>query len=205
MKSKDIEQQLSELVDGTLPVEQAERVKRRLAADPALAEEHRLYASLAKVLDEMAAEPVPEVDWELQRQTIQSRMERAALLAPPASAWSRRLVRWSAAVTAAAAILAIALLGRWWLLAPGAGEPAPSLEVVWASPTTAADEGLAAGPVRPVAEATEELVVAYNPSAGALAGPVQPVSALAAPGRAGTIIISVAAPAPAADWAWEGL
>ena len=205
MKPKDIEQNVCELVDGLLPVEQAEEVRQRLAADPRLAEEHRLYQSLTSVLDEMAAEPMPLVDWELQRQTIQAAMERDALLTPSVSPWPRRLIRWSAAVTAAAAVFVALLLSRGLLIGPSA-PPAPGgLEVAWVLPVAFGEGALDAAPVRPALPATEELAVAYSEPDGVGAGGRSLASALVRPRRPGTIIISAAGPTQASDWTWEDL
>lgn len=202
MKPKDIEQLISEWVDGTLSADQVEQVTRRLAADPALATEHRLHKALASVLADIAAEPMPPVDWELQRQMIQAAMERDALLSPPARTWPRRLVRWSAAVTAAAAVFAVAVLGRGWLIGPGAPSSISNIVVTLVLPDSPENQALAAGPIRPSLAMAGELVVDYSEPEVAVVGNGRPVSGL---GRAGTIIISVAAPARGAAWAWEDL
>ncbi|MFW6155619.1 MAG: hypothetical protein ACOC95_10430 [Planctomycetota bacterium] len=195
LHDKALEARLCELIDRTLPAEQAEALKARLAVDSSLADEHRRYQALDAILAEMAAEQDGEVDWELQRQTIQASLEREALLAPPEAMWPRRLKRWAAGVAAVAAIVALAMLARWWLVPPG---PPPShLEVAYRTPPPADDGNVRAGPVRSSPVVAGEVNVHYGRTPAG-----QPRESggdsMASRARAGTIII-VTPPAEPGD------
>lgn len=129
MKRKDDQYLLSELLDGELPQEQADALRRRLAADETLAAEGRRYEALDGVLGEIGRE-MPEVDWELQRETIRAALVREALLRPLRRAWPGRLIRWTAGVSAAAAALvALALAVQWFMTGPAG--PVPEMAVKW--------------------------------------------------------------------------
>jgi len=185
LHDKALEAKLCELIDGTLPGEQAEALKQRLAIDPTLAAEHRRYKALDAILRELAAEHVGEVDWDLQRQTIQASLEREALLAPPPAMWPRRLRRWGAGVAAVAALVAVALTA-YWLLLPS-GPPPSHVEVVYRTPSPADDGTVLAGPVRPAPVVAGALMVAYSgpPDGPAAADP----GGTADRSRPGTIVI----------------
>ncbi len=145
MKPDDIEFELSQLLDGELPAEQADALRQRLADDPALAEEYRLYKALDGTLSP-AAEALEEVDWDFQRESIRGMLEREALLTAAGPSWHGRLMRWAATVTAAAAAIAVLVLAVQQFL-----PTAPETPVVPTPPGTQAG-----------------LVVIYVPPASAL-------------------------------------
>jgi anti-sigma factor RsiW len=105
MKPENMEFQLSQLLDGQLDDQQAQALRRQMAQDPALARQFRQLQALEAKLAELAG-LTPSVDWELQRESIHSKLERHTLLAPGQNALLVRLLRWSAATAAAAAVLA---------------------------------------------------------------------------------------------------
>ena len=108
----DIEYQLSQLLDGDLPAEQAKALLRRMESDPALADQFRRYRALEAGLGELA-EQMPAVDWEFQRESIRAALERESLLKPALPAWPGRVIRWSTRVAAMAAVVAVAGLIAW--------------------------------------------------------------------------------------------
>ena len=212
MKSSDIEYELSQLLDGDLPEERAEVLRRRLADEPALAEANSLYQSLDSALTGLAEE-IPSVDWQLQRESIRAILERESLLKPPASMWRGRLFRWSAAVTAAAAAVVALILGVQWFISAGPPVPPRELVVDWRRPSAAwSGRDLSSELLTPTSAAPlRGLTVEFDRSGGdylatvGTDGPRGPVSA----GRAGTIVVSAAGPLRAPDeslvWELEGL
>ena len=188
MKRDDVEYRLSELIDGELPDDQADALRRELGRDADLAAEHRRYESLETALGELGRE-MPEVDWDLQRETIRGALEREALLGPARRAWPARLIRWSAA---AAAIVLAVLAGQWLLTGPA---PEPHMQVAWQAPAAAAGPAMARvlDPSWPPA-ARAELEVAYVQTEPATP-PAAPRAAAAA-GRPGTIVVAAGGLSP---------
>lgn len=107
--NEDLEFKLSQLLDGQLGPGESAALLKRIETDPNLAEQFRMYQALEEGLSRQAGE-MPEVDWELQRETIHSMMEREALLKAPRFVWPVRAMRWTAAVAAVAAVIAIVAL-----------------------------------------------------------------------------------------------
>jgi len=182
MKRDDIEFKLSEMLDGELPADQAEALRRELDANPDLAAEHRRYESLDAVLGEMGRRTV-EVDWDLQRESIRATLEREALLQPQRRTWPARLIRLSAAAAAAAAVIVLAVLAGHWLLVGPA--PTGEVHVAWQAPGAATGAAVAGvlGP-SPLPSKSAALEVAYVRTA-----PIEmPEPPLA--GRVGTIVVA---------------
>jgi len=145
MKPDEIEFEMSQLLDGELSPEREAALRRRLGEDPALAEEYRLYKALDGTLSP-PGEPLDEVDWDFQRESIRGVLEREALLTASGSFWPGRVVRWAVTVTAAAAAIAIlALAVQQWL------PTSPETPVVITPPET------------PTPPDQSPLVVAYAP------------------------------------------
>ena len=129
----DPEFELSRLIDGDLPADEADRLRDRLAADPMLAEAHRKLARV-DALVRAAAGPVPDVDWQQWRRDV-------ARVIDDTTPTHRRLSwRWLAPVAAAASVALFVLL---W---PGASPTPivstnnlPPIEVAftWSPPETA--------------------------------------------------------------------
>ena len=111
---------LCRYLDGDLSRREQAKLEARLADEPALREELRLYASLDGHLPDLAGEAPAGVDYVRQRADIMAAVEREALLA---AAPRRLLFRPAAlgALAAAAAVLMIVSAGLLYLLAtPGA-------------------------------------------------------------------------------------
>ncbi|NQU76006.1 MAG: hypothetical protein HQ546_06830 [Planctomycetes bacterium] len=192
MKPEDVEYQLSRLLDGELPQDQAEAFRQRLSQDPALAEQHRLYQALDQSLSDLAKD-MPAVNWDLQRQGIRAVLERKMLLRPMVPSWRGRLLRWSTAAAAAAAVLVALVLGLNWLTSSAMRRPTAKLVVAWAGPKAPwTGATLSGGPLRDEADnATSELAVTYS-SAGTAADQVP--SETAQPDYHGEIIVVSAGP-----------
>ncbi len=192
MRPKDDEFDLTELTDGDLPADQAETLRRRLEADPEMADELRRYESLDEVLGEIADEPTPEVDWDLQRQTIRAAMEREALLRPMRPVWPGRLFRLGVGVSAAAAVV-MAVIGLGWLTPTTATES--RLDVAWSAPVAPAGGSLIVATVVPVMSSGADVVVACSePTIEAIAAAAT-LSALTPAEPTGVIVIASGAPA----------
>lgn len=201
-RHEDIEFELSQLLDGELSAERARELRQRMAGDPALAEQFRLYQSLQAGI-EAQADDLPAVDWNVQRESIRAALERDALLEMPVRIWPGRLMRWAAAGAAAAAMIVAAAM-LWSLFqAPPAG---PQLDVVVAPPTAPpAGEAVVVaqvlGPPARTGRATLEVAV-REPTARDLGQvPVRPWNHQN--GLTGTVVVSTgrsAAPTSAAAW-----
>ena len=105
MKPEDIEFQLSQLLDGRLDDQEAQALREKIAHDPALAEQYRQYQALEGKLGAAGGEEM-SVDWDLQRESIHATLERQSLLADKRDSVALRVFRWSAAIGAAAAVIA---------------------------------------------------------------------------------------------------
>lgn len=192
MKSgKNIEFLICQLIDGELPEPQAQALRERIDAEPALDELYRQYASLQGELDALADEGMPEADWDLQRETIRQVMERQALLEPPGHSWRIRLLRWTAA---AAAAVVLAAGGLW--IAGLLGRGAAELDVAWTGPT---EPSVGARQVSQAelsharaSESTGELFVRYVAGAAGDSASRRAGYAVRPAAPAGTIVISTA-------------
>jgi anti-sigma factor RsiW len=153
--TEDIEFQLSQLLDGELPEEQAAALRRRIAADPALAEQFRRYQALEEGLGRLGSE-MPAVDWDLQRESIRSVLEREALLKPMSTPWRGVLFRWSAAAAAAAACVIVGLLTINWLVSGGWGAGKPMVTASIQQPPGVTGAGINVATVSPLGQSVPE-------------------------------------------------
>jgi anti-sigma factor RsiW len=211
MKPEDIEYQLSQLLDGELPAEQAQALRRRLAEDPALAEEYRRYQALEKGLGGMGRQ-TPSVDWELQRDSIRAVLEREALLKPLSAPWRSVVFRWSAAVSAAAACVVAGLLVLNWFVSGGPGRGQAAISVDFTIPKAHAGSALQVAMTASAAPAASGSILAVEyeeHSAGEQATAPAELSggAWAWAERPGTVIVSagVANPSQAQGTGFWGL
>lgn len=222
MNLDDIQFKLSQLLDGDLPEREASALHQRMAEDPQLAEEFRLYQAIEQNLAGAGAD-LPGVDWDSQRQSIRETLEREALLKDTQPIWAKKTFRWAAGVTsvAAAIMLMVLAMGRFLpsssdstqIATPTGNGGGTSV----ATPATPARTGVAVvTPVgktpRPGAELAsamivppgvnkplpkEELVVSYlEPGPGDLDQPgalATPV-ALDSGAMPGTVVVSAGAP-----------
>jgi anti-sigma factor RsiW len=130
------ELELSELLDGSLDGQRLQRLRLRLAQDPALREQLRQYqaaqAELAMHLP-MAADELPVDDARLleQREAIASAMARKALLARRRRPMVFRL--FTGALAAAAAFAVVAAVAMYFRQQPGDGGGAISVSIPAAS------------------------------------------------------------------------
>ena len=74
---------ISQYLDGQLDDAQNAKFRRRLETDRELARELQRYTSLEKHLADMHAPELDEVDFDAQRASIMSSLERQVLLSPP--------------------------------------------------------------------------------------------------------------------------
>lgn len=107
----NLEFQLSQYLDGQLPPAEAARLQQRLAEDSNLRDELRLYQSLERRLDALAADGPSEIDFRAQRQNILAALERKSLL----TVRRRPLVFRPVFITSFASAIAAAVLLLWGL------------------------------------------------------------------------------------------
>lgn len=119
----DLEFLISQYLDGQLEGRQFADFERRLAEDPLLAGELARYETLEGRLSAMSGGGLEKVDFQAQRASIMSALERKALLTP-----SRQRVLifhpafWGAVAAAASIVLAVFVGMKAWR--PGTG-PGP--------------------------------------------------------------------------------
>ncbi|MFB3891011.1 MAG: anti-sigma factor [Phycisphaerae bacterium] len=131
--NKDPQFEISQYLDGQLEGRQLADFERRLAEDPALASELARWRALDERLAAMSGAGLENVDFQTQRASIMSALERKALLAD-----QRRRVLvfrpafWGAVAAAAAILLAVFVGMKVWQPSAGPGPivgPAPTPEV----------------------------------------------------------------------------
>ncbi len=194
MKHKDVEYKLSELVDGNLPEVEAEQLHGKLASDPELTEELRLYRAVDDVLAG-EGEEMPEIDWGFQRESIRGVLEREALLRPAGPTWPGRLVRWTATAAGVMAAAAAIVLVAVNVLSPTLPENPPEVEVALLPPADpAGPESLTVSVIEPDADQQPSVEVSYAVSGDIPPSSIDVASAFGAPTQPrGTIVISTAA------------
>lgn len=221
MNLDHIQFKLSQLLDGDLPEREANALRQRMAEDPQLAEEFRLYQAIEQNLAGAGAD-LPGVDWDSQRQSIHETLEREALLKDAQPIWAKKTFRWAASVTAAAAAIMLMVLAMGRFLPSGSDSTQIATPAgngggtSVATPATPARTGAAVAPMsttpRPGAVLAsamivppgvnkplpkEELVVSYlEPGPGDVDQPgtlTTPV-ALDSGATSGTVVVSAGAP-----------
>ncbi len=120
---------LSRLLDNDLPPAEAETLRRRIEAEPALARAYARMARLDSLLKERRADQ-PQMDWKAFHARVTNRVERAA--EAKASSPIIRLSRWLAIGVPLAAAAAIALAVILW---PPIGSTKPDGNNVADGPT----------------------------------------------------------------------
>ncbi len=139
--NQNLEYQLSQHLDGQLDAEVRAKLQKRLAEDPELSRQWQRYTELDCQLDALSGEPLPEIDFDEQRERIVAAVERKALL----EGYPKR--RWvigtrSMAVAAAAMLLMGVAIGLWSLWPGKVISPQQQVAVAVLSEAPA---GLAAG------------------------------------------------------------
>ena len=192
-------QQLSALVDGELPTDEARFLLRRLQHDDELAACQERWQLLGDVLRGNACAPAP-ADF---GQRVQQAIAADAVLAPasqaarqPRSGW----LRWSGGAALAASVAALALFTTRQQVPAELPAAAPAVIATTAQLSLPAGEAEAEAPalaVRPAAAPMLADVSPRPPARRAEAAPA-PATQLATPARAAEAMPALAAQAPAA-------
>ncbi|WP_369976183.1 sigma-E factor negative regulatory protein [Xanthomonas bundabergensis] len=146
-------QQLSALIDGELPADEARFVLRRLQHDEELSGCHERWQLCGDILRGRVCMPAPADFGERVRQAVAAEAQRADAARASAAAGSRRSWRWGGSAALAASVAAIALFMTRERL-PDAAPIAPPAQVASsASPAPAAPAARIAVPQVPAAPA----------------------------------------------------
>lgn len=130
-------QQLSALIDGELPADEARFVLRRLQHDEELSGCHERWQLCGDILRGRVCMPAPADFGERVRQAVAAEAQRADAARASAAAGSRRSWRWGGSAALAASVAAIALFMTRERL-PDAAPIAPPAQVASsASPASA--------------------------------------------------------------------
>jgi anti-sigma factor RsiW len=183
----DLEFLINQYLDGQLEGRQLADFERRLAEDPALASELARYEALEGRLSAMSGGGLEKVDFQAQRASIMSALERKALLTPPRrSVLLFRPAFWGAVAAAASIMLAVFVGLKVWRPGNGPG-PGQDNTIIGTAPMVSSE----IVPVSPPARG-EEVVQMATKQMGKELGP----DLLPAPGPLplGTVIVSCSPP-----------
>ncbi|MCC4595004.1 sigma-E factor negative regulatory protein [Xanthomonas campestris pv. phormiicola] len=118
-------QQLSALIDGELPADEARFVVRRLQHDEELAGCHERWQLCGDILRGRVCMPAPADFGERVRQAVAAEAQRAGAARASDAAGSRRAWRWGGGAALAASVAAIAFFMTRERLPDAAPAPAP--------------------------------------------------------------------------------
>ncbi|MBN6112491.1 sigma-E factor negative regulatory protein [Xanthomonas bonasiae] len=141
-------QQLSALIDGELPADEARFVVRRLQHDEELAGCHERWQLCGDILRGRVCMPAPADFGERVRQAVAAEAQRAEVARASDAAGSRRTWRWGGSAALAASVAAIALFMTRERL-PDAAPAAAPVQVASSSAPAAAPAVPAAVPQVP--------------------------------------------------------
>ncbi|QNH22055.1 regulatory protein [Xanthomonas sp. GW] len=131
-------QQLSALIDGELPADEARFVVRRLQHDEELAGCHERWQLCGDILRGRVCMPAPADFGERVRQAVAAEAQRAEVARASDAAGSRRAWRWGGSAALAASVAAIALFMTRERLPDAAPAPAPVQVASSSAPAAAA-------------------------------------------------------------------
>ncbi|MBB4126438.1 negative regulator of sigma E activity [Xanthomonas translucens] len=139
-------QQLSALIDGELPADEARFVVRRLQHDEELAGCHERWQLCGDILRGRVCMPAPADFGERVRQAVVAEAQRAQTARASDAAGSRRAWRWGGSAALAASVAAIAL----FMTRERLPETAPAAAPVQVASSNAPAAAKPAGPVAAV-------------------------------------------------------
>jgi len=131
-------QQLSALIDGELPADEARFVVRRLQHDEELAGCHERWQLCGDILRGRVCMPAPADFGERVRQAVAAEAQRAEVARASDAAGSRRAWRWGGSAALAASVAAIALFMTRERLPDAAPAAAPVQVASSSAPAAAA-------------------------------------------------------------------